>query len=67
MLIQTLISPGEGFKTSLNAFVQSFIDLVSKEHKSNLTDFIDDTIKLKGIASSEKVTSVFIVCRVCKP
>lgn len=64
-MTETLTSPGEGFKASLNAFAQSFIDLVSKEHKSKLTDFMDDTIKLKEIVNSKKKLHIYLLYQSC--
>ena len=53
-LLKALSSPGERFRKSRDAVLESCINLVVKQHKRKSNDFIDEMIKRTETADLEK-------------
>ena len=72
-LLKALSSPGERFRKSRDAVLESCINLVIKQHKRKSNDFIDEMIKRTETANLEKICvecgcepdGSYRVCRNC--
>ena len=53
-LLKALSSPGEGFRKSRYAVIESCINLVLNQHKVKSDDFIDEMIKPRKQLTSKK-------------
>jgi len=58
-LIELLTKPRENFRNTRNSFIGLCIDMVYKQHKTSLTDFIDSQIKANETSAKQKT------CKVC--
>ena len=53
-LLKALSSPGEGFRKSRDAVIESCINVVLNQHKGTSDDYIDEMIKRRETTNLEK-------------
>ena len=54
-LLKAMSSPGEGFRKTCDAVIESCINLVLNQHKGKSDDFIDEMIKRRETANLENI------------
>ena len=72
-LLKAMSSPGEGFRKTCDAVIESCINLVLNQHKGKIDNFLDEIIKRRETANLKKICverrcetdGRYCVCRNC--
>ena len=54
-LLKAMSSPGEGFRKTCDAVIESCINLVLNQHKGKIDNFLDEIIERRETANLKKI------------